>query len=88
MTRVHFQGQSYEAIFTDPIKLQMALRGLDEPTVIDIIETGKVKMKEIKNKFWVFKSFKKRRDNFISIAISVETPRLIIITAMVNWRPL
>ncbi len=65
----------------------MALRDLDEATVLKVIETGKVKAKEKPGKFWVFKKLPKRRDNLISISISIEDPHLIVITTLVNWRP-
>ena len=85
--KILFQNQSYNIIFTEHAKLQMALRKLEESVVIHIIETGEVKVKEKKNKFWVFKKVDHRNDNLISVSISLESPSLIVITAMVNWRP-
>lgn len=67
--------------------MQMELRNLSEDLVIKVVETGTFKEKEVKNKFWVFKSVKGRKDNMISVAIAIESPHLIVITAMVNWRP-
>ena len=82
-----FRKLSYEVIFTEHALLQMELRNLNQADVLDVIETGEVKAKESKNKFWVYKELSERTDNLISIAISIEDPRLIVITAMINWRP-
>ena len=65
----------------------MSLRTLSEQDVIEVIENGEVKLKDSPGKFWVFQRFEKRRDNMISVSISLEAPNLIVITAMVNWRP-
>lgn len=82
-----FRGHRYKVVFTDHAKAQMALRALDESTVLAVIETGEIKEKGAKNKFWVFKSIGDRKDNLVSVAIAIEAPHLIVITAMVNWRP-
>ena len=65
----------------------MDLREIDESMVIDVIETGQIKVKPKKNKFWVYKNGRGRRDNLVSVSISIETPRLIAITTMMNWSP-
>ena len=67
--------------------MQMELRSLDQATVLEVIETGEVKAKESKNKFWVYKEILGRKDNLISVSISIEDPHLIVITTMINWRP-
>ncbi len=85
--RVSFRSKSYDVVFTEHAKLQMELRELTEATVLVVIETGEVKPKTVKNKFWVYKKLRGRRDNLISVSISIETPRLIVITTMVNWSP-
>ena len=82
-----FQKKVYEVVFTDHAKLQMSLRSLDEKEVIEIIEIGEAKAKESAGKFWVYRQLKERSDNMISVSISLETENLIVITAMVNWRP-
>jgi len=85
--RGKFRGKSYEVVFTEHAKLQMELRELEETSVLEVIETGEIKPKNVKNKFWVYKSLLGRRDNLISVSVSIETPRLIVITTLVNWSP-
>ena len=85
--KVTFRDRQYKVVFSEHAKTQMELRNLDETVIIEVIETGTVKEKDTKNKFWVFKSLKGRKDNMISVALAIETPHLIVITAMVNWRP-
>lgn len=85
--RASFRKSSYEVVFTEHATLQMALRGLSESDVVSVIETGEAKAKNVKGRFWVYKELKGRKDNLISVSISIETPHLIVITAMVNWRP-
>lgn len=85
--QVVFKNKKYKAIFTDHAIIQMDLRNLSELNVLEVIEYGEVKHKEVENKYWVFKSLKGRKDNFISVSIAVETPNLIVITTMINWRP-
>ena len=85
--RITFQGKQYKAVFTEHAKTQMALRGLNESLIMKVIETGTIMKKNTKNKFWVFKSVMGRKDNMISVALAIEHPHLIVITAMVNWRP-
>jgi hypothetical protein len=82
-----FRKSSYEVVFTDHAKLQMLLRELSEADVLHVIETGEARAKNIKNKFWVYKELKGRKDNLVSVSISIEDPHLIVITTMVNWRP-
>ncbi len=85
--RASFRGKSYDVVFTEHAKLQMELREVTEAIVLDVIETGEFKPKPIKNKFWVYKNLRGRRDNLISVSISIEAPRLIVITTMINWSP-
>lgn len=85
--KAKFRKSSYEVIFTEHALLQMELRNLDQATVLGVIETGEIKAKPSKSKFWVFKEILGRKDNLISISISIEDPHLIVITAMINWRP-
>lgn len=87
MKKVAFQGKQHEVVFTNHAKLQMLLRDLTEQDVLSVIKTGEVKTKGSENKFWVYKELPGRNDNLISVSISIETPRLVVITTMVNWRP-
>jgi len=65
----------------------MELRGSSESEVLEVVSTGTVKPKGLEGKFWVYEQLDRRQDDLISVAISVERPHLIVITAMVNWRP-
>ena len=85
--RISFRAKSYDVVFTDHSKQQMALRKLEESVIVDIVQTGEVKARDAENKFWVFKKIPGREDNLISVSVSLEAPRLIIITTIVNWRP-
>lgn len=82
-----FQKKSYDVVFTDHAKLQMSLRNLTEADVIGVVEKGEAKAKQSPGKFWVFRELLGRTDNLISVSISLEAVHLIVITAMVNWRP-
>lgn len=66
----------------------MELRALSENEVIEVIEQGDVRAKDKENKYWVYMKLPYRKDNMISISLSIETPHLIVITTMINWRPL
>jgi hypothetical protein len=85
--KVRFQRSVYEVIFTEHSKLQMSLRELTESEVLDVIGTGEVKPKTTPGKYWIYKELLGRKDNLISVSISIEKPHLIVITTMVNWRP-
>jgi hypothetical protein len=85
--KASFQQSSYDVVFTDHAVLQMELRGLTEADVLEVIEKGEIKPKGSKNKFWVYKNLTGRKDNLISVSVSIEAPHLIVITAMINWRP-
>jgi hypothetical protein len=82
-----FKGKKYEVVFTDHAKLQMALRHLAAQDILNVIESGQVKAKNTENKFWIFKELRGRKDNLVSVSISIEDPNLIVITTMVSWRP-
>ena len=86
--KVRFQKQTYNLILTDHAKTQMELRNLTLDDVKKIVEKGKSKPKSTVNKFWVYYKFKDRDDNLVSLSISIENPHLIVITTLVNWRPL
>ncbi len=85
--KVRFQRKSYTLVFTDHAVLQMDLRGISKQDVVKLVERGTVKAKPEKGKFWVFLSFKQRKDNSICASISLEAPNLVVITTLVNWSP-
>ena len=86
--KVRFQGEFYQLVVTDHAKERMRSRNVDEETLIDILQTGLVKTRDKPNQFWVYKSLRKRKDNSLCVSISIETPFLIVITTLINWRPL
>jgi len=57
--KIVFCGKKYKLIITKHAKTRMIMRGIDNIILRDIIETGFVKPKETKNKFWVFKKRQK-----------------------------
>ncbi len=85
--QARFQNKKYEVVLTEHAKLQMSLRNISEAEVLEVIETEEAKAKEMENRFWVFKTLKGRDDNMVSLSISIESPRLIVITTMINWSP-
>ena len=85
--RVRFQNKAYQLVITDHARARMALRNIDEESIADIIENGEVKEKHMKNKFWVFKKMRLDKNSYCCCSISLETPNLVVITALLNWRP-
>ncbi len=88
LLKAKFRNKTYTVIFTTHCRQRMDLRGITEKDVMDIIASGSVKEKDTSNKYWVYKEFKKRSNNYICLSISIENTNLIIITALINWRPL
>ena len=85
--KARFGNRSYEVVFTDHAPEQIRLRRLSEKDVVLVIENGTPKPKNVKDKFWVYMALTSRKDNLISVSISIEPPNLIVITTLVNWRP-
>ena len=85
MKKVRFRRRTYNFIVTDHAKVRMKMRG-SELTLQEVIETGAVKSKACKNRFWIFKEMRGRKDNLICASISIETPNLVV-TTLINWRP-
>ncbi len=84
---VIFEKRRRKLILTDHAQMRMNTRDLSLERVIDIIQTGKVKPKSEDNRFWVYKNFPARSDNSICLSIVIEEPNLIVVTALLNWRP-
>ena len=87
MKKVRFRRRIYNLVITDHAKTRMEMRGISEFELQEVIETGAVKPKAFKNRFWVFKKMKGRKDNFICASVLTENPNLIVITTLINWRP-
>lgn len=82
-----FKGRGYKLIITNHAFLRMSERRVTIDIIEEIIETGQGKQKYLKNKWWVYKKIKERDDNDICLSISIEKPNLIVVTALINWRP-
>lgn len=87
MKKVRFRRRTYNLFITDHAKTRMEMRSISKIELQKVIETGTVKPKTFKNKFWVFKKMKSRKDNFICASVSIEHPNLVVITTLINWRP-
>ena len=62
---------------------RMLERGVDDLTLLDVVETGRLK-KVDERRLFVFKRIAGRRDNLVC-AVAVEETQLVIKTVMVNW---
>ncbi len=80
--KLRFQDDIYQLVITDHAEERMRSRGV---TLEDLV---KVKPKEKLFHYWVYKSFKNRIDNLVCFSVVLEKPFLIVITTLVNWRPL
>lgn len=88
MKTVTFQGELLELEVTDHVKERMVEREITEAMLIQTIQHGELKAKPGRvNKFWVWMEFTGREDNCICFSLVVERPKLVLITAMTNWRP-
>ncbi len=86
--KVTFEGDIYQVVITEHAKDRMLLRGVTENDVLSILNTGKKVNKNMSHKFWVYKKMSNRQDNLVCLSISLESPFLIVITTLVNWRPI
>ncbi|HPI39398.1 MAG TPA: DUF4258 domain-containing protein [Pseudobdellovibrionaceae bacterium] len=86
--KVKFEGNVYQVVITEHAKDRMLLRGVTENDVLVILKSGKKVNKNMPHKFWIYKKMNRRSDNLICLSISLESPFLIVITTLVNWRPI
>lgn len=84
---VTFKGKIFKLILTNHATERMKERKISKNLVIEILETGKALEKQKKNKWWVYKKIKSRNDNYVCLSITIESPQLIVITTLINWRP-
>ncbi len=84
---VKFKGIKYKLILTKHALERMEEREISRSLVIEILENGKAVEKTKKGKWWVYKKVKLRKDNDVCLSVTIESPHLILITALVNWRP-
>lgn len=85
--KVKFKKKRYELVITKHARGRMKLRNISYDDLVEIIENGIVKKKEKKNKYWIYKNFGKRKDNYLCLSVAIEKANFIVITALVNWRP-
>jgi hypothetical protein len=85
--KVTFRGEQYQVVFTDHAVERMKARNVSKEDVLLILKKGTVLPKEKRNLFWVYLSFRGRKDNQVCLSISLEKSFLIVITTLVNWRP-
>jgi len=85
--KVKFQGVKYKLILTKHALERMEERKIPKGLITEIIETGTAIEKKKKGKWWVYKNIKLRKDNDICLSVTIESPHLILITTLINWRP-
>ena len=85
---VHFRGNKYKLVITKHAYSRMQSREISESLVVEIINSGSVKNKEHNpDRYWVYKKIRSRSDNLICLSVVIEQPNLILVTALINWRP-
>jgi hypothetical protein len=85
---VVFQKRKFKLVVTKHARERMASRAITLETLVDVIESGTAIKKTEESKFWVYKSISGRDDNTVCLSIAINEPNLVVITALVNWRPL
>jgi hypothetical protein len=80
---VHSPRFNKDVIVTNHARERMTERGIDDPTLLDVIETGQIKRVD-KEHLFVFKRIEGRRDNLVCAA-AVEEAYLVVKTVLVNW---
>lgn len=84
---VSFQSRKYKLIVTEHARNRMTTRGISIDQVIELIENGIAMKKKDRNKYWVYRQGAKLEQASICLSIAVESPNVILITTMINWRP-
>lgn len=85
--KVKFNNEIYQLVITDHAQERMSTRRVSINDIVEILNNGKIIKKERPNCYWVYKKFQKRKDNLVCLSISIESPFLIVITTLINWRP-
>ena len=85
--KVRFLGRVFDLIVTNHARQSLATTKISQVQMKQTILTGVVKRKTAENKFWIYKRFKNREDNMICLSVATEGEYLIVVTALVNWRP-
>lgn len=84
---IFFGKKRYKLVVTDHARMRIKSRDLTDEIVVDIIQTGTVKPKSVENRYWIYKDISNRHDKAVCLSVAIEEPNLIIITALINWRP-
>lgn len=80
----------YSERFGKPIRLtdhaakRMAERGIDSRTLLDILDSGRIKYKD-ETHFWAFKRYPDRSDNMLCAA-AIEGEFIVVKTVMHHFR--
>ncbi|MFZ5659570.1 MAG: DUF4258 domain-containing protein [Pseudomonadota bacterium] len=69
---------------TDHARIRMHERGVNENTLLDLVESGQIKRKDERH-LWIFKHYPERHDNMLCVA-AIEGQALIILTIMNHWQ--
>lgn len=70
-------------VLTQHARERMGERGIDERTLIDLLESGECKHKD-ECRLWVYKEIQGRDDNLVCAAVVLEDC-LIVKTVMIRW---
>ncbi len=86
MDELHLWSERFDKsiVITRHAQARMAERNIDNALLLDLIDNGEIKHKNIEN-LWIFKHYAKRGDNLICAAIVMKRA-LIIKTVMINWQ--
>lgn len=85
--KVVFQKRELTLVVTDHARQRIVSRAINLKTLLDVIEDGTEVARSESNKYWVYKSISGRIDNMICLSLAIESPSLVVVTALVNWRP-
>lgn len=58
---------------TDHARIRMDERGLNESTLLDLVESGQIKRKDERH-IWIFKHYPEGHDNMLCVAAMRERP--------------
>jgi hypothetical protein len=81
--RVHSRRFKKGIIVTNHARERMLERDIDESVLLDLIETGELRLADEQHLF-IFRSIPARRDNLVCAAL-VDEDALVVKTVMVNW---
>ncbi len=83
MKSIYSKRFARAVVLTKHARERMSERGVDEKTLLDVLESGECKYKD-DCRLWVFKEILGREDNLVCAAIVLEE-YLIVKTVMIRW---